>query len=318
MNLADVLDGDLRGAIVQGDCMDIAPWLPAGSVDLVFTSPPYEDARQYGIAFGLRGKDWVKWAANRYVACAMACKGLNAWVINGRTRKFRYSNVDAHLRVALEDAGLCMRKPPIYMRHGIPGSGGPDWLKDCYEPIVCATLRPGRLPWSDNTACGHTPKYKPGGEPSHRTRSGCRVNMLRTKRMPDGTMAVRGYVPPEKANPGNVIECKVGGGKIGDKMAHENEAPFPERLAEFFIKSFCPPGGIVLDPFIGGGTTAKVAARLGRRCIGIDCRASQVDLTRRRLTAAGLADGFWFYEAGDSDGKDDAGAVPGCVQAERR
>ena len=70
---------------------------------------------------------------------------------------------------------------------------------------------------------------------------------------------------------------------MGSKLCHENEAPFPEKLAEFFIKSFCPPGGIVLDRFCGSGTTLAVAKRLGRNYIGIDVRESQVELTRRRL-----------------------------------
>jgi hypothetical protein len=88
---------------------------------------------------------------------------------------------------------------------------------------------------------------------------------------------------PVLANPGNVITCIVGGGVMGSKLAHENEAPYPEKLAEFFIRSFCPPGGTVLDPFSGSGTTGAVALRTGRSYIGIDVRESQVELTRRRL-----------------------------------
>ena len=69
---------------------------------------------------------------------------------------------------------------------------------------------------------------------------------------------------------------------MGSKLAHENEAPFPEKLAEFFIRSWCPPGGTVLDPFCGSGTTLAVATKCGRNSIGIDIRESQVDLTKRR------------------------------------
>ena len=70
---------------------------------------------------------------------------------------------------------------------------------------------------------------------------------------------------------------------MGNKLAHENEAPFPEQLAEFFIKSFCPPGGIVFDPFIGSGTTAAVALKHGRSAIGLDVRKSQIELSMRRI-----------------------------------
>jgi hypothetical protein len=70
-----------------------------------------------------------------------------------------------------------------------------------YEWIICAT-RGGRLLWSDPTACGHPPKYHPGGNPSHRTKSGERVKK-------------RAYKPPKKANPGNVIKLSVGKGHMG-------------------------------------------------------------------------------------------------------
>ncbi len=58
---------------------------------------------------------------------------------------------------------------------------------------------------------------------------------------------------------------------------------FPERLAEFFIRSFCPPGGRVFDPFAGSFTTSKVAAECGRIGIGADIRPNQIELGRRRL-----------------------------------
>ena len=93
------------------------------------------------------------------------------------------------------------------------------------------------------------------------------------------------YRPPDIANPGNVIHCKVGGGNMGDKLCHENEAPFPESLAEFFVRSFCRPGGLVCDPFSGSGTTGAVSVRHGRRFVGCDVREDQVELSRRRIAA---------------------------------
>ena len=78
----------------------------------------------------------------------------------------------------------------------------------------------------------------------------------------------------------------------GDFWASQNEAPYPESLCEFFIKSFCPPGGTVLDCFSGSGTTVAVAERLGRNGIGIDLRQSQVDLATRRLQEQGKLEMF--------------------------
>lgn len=305
------------GVIHTGDCLDALRGLPSKSVDLVFCSPPYEAARTYGVGFKLRGQGWVDWAVERYLECLRVSRGLVAWVVEGQTRQYRYSATPALLMADLHRMGVQLRKPAAFARVGIAGSGGPDFLRNDWEWVVCAGPG-GRLPWSDNTAMGHPPKWAPGGEMSHRLTSGTRRNQWGSGksggrgRKADGThnasgpgMAANssvdaiadqatgelfdsgkprpGYRPPKLANPGNIIRCVVGGGVMGSKLCHENEAPFPERLAEFFVRSFCPPGGLVLDPFAGSGTTLAVAERWERRWVGVELRPDQVALCWRRL-----------------------------------
>lgn len=313
----------LLNQIIHGDCLEVMRGLPDNSVDLVFGSPPYEAARTYGIGFKLKGQAWVDWMLERIVEMVRVCKGLVAMVVEGQTRKFRWSAAPALLMADLHRAGIHLRKPPAFARVGIPGSGGPDFLRNDYEFIVCCS-KGGKLPYSDNTAMGHPPKRAPGGEMSNRHTDGRRKNargysgnqwgkyggprgmgnrrpngavdtsvrpshriFKNGKRSPDKCRSdgtdVQFYLPPVLANPGNVIKCIVGGGVMGSKLAAENEAPFPERLAEFFIRSFCPPSGIVLDPFSGSGTTASVAQQHGRNFLAIDVRDSQCELTKRRL-----------------------------------
>lgn len=295
-------------SIIHGDCLEVMRAMPDNSVDLVFGSPPYEAARTYGIDFKLRGQDWVDWMVVRMREMARVSRGLVAMVVEGQTRQYRWTVTPAILMADLHRAGFHVRKPPIYYRIGIPGSGGPDWLRNDYEFVV-TICKPGKLQWSDNTAMGHPPKWAPGGEMSYRLANGERRNewgatgtngefKTRTKRSFAEKVAAGGkvhtkadangmreqaYMPPKLANPGNVIKCKVGGGLMGSALAHENEAPFPEKLAEFFIRSFCPPDGIVLDPFSGSGTTAAAAVKAGRNYMAIDVRESQVELTKRRL-----------------------------------
>lgn len=263
-----------------GDCLEVMRGMEADSVDLVFCSPPYEAARTYGVDFKLRGEAWVEWAFARYVECLRVCRGLVAWVVEGQTRDFCYSATPILLAADLARAGHLLRKPPIYKRRGIMGSGGSDWLQNCYELVICAT-KCGKLPWSDNTAMGHPPKCKPGGAPSHRRANGERVGSPQNRKR-DGSRDRRRYKPPKLANPGNIIDCGPGG-HVGHRLANENEAPFHEKLAEFFVRSFCPPGGTVLDPFAGSGTTLAVAERHGRQGIGIDRRKSQILLSECRL-----------------------------------
>lgn len=323
----------MKSVIVQSDCLEFLENLPEKSADLVFGSPPYENARMCledgkNIGIARPTVEWVVWMSRVYIAALRVSRGLVAFVIEGRTKDFAYSGGPLLLGAKLLELGVTLRKPAIFRRVGIPGSGGPDWFRNDYEFVLCAT-NGGKLPWSDNTACGHTPKYAPGGAMSNRQADGVRKNARDQwggtrkngkHRRPDGTTET--YERPRHvfdsadsgkgievklANPGNVvnrmysaqevydilcqygcesseiIDCKVGGGVMGSKLCHENEAPFPEELAERYIKSFCPPDGIVVDPFSGSGTTLAVAERLGRKGIGCDLRQSQVDLTNRRL-----------------------------------
>ena len=149
-DIADVLSGQSRWAVVQGDCLDALASLPADSADLVFCSPPYEQARLYledGADLGIARdtEEWVAWIVQVCAAARRVCRGLCAFVVEGQTRDFRYTSWPDLLRADLHRAGFHLRKAPIYQRIGIPGSGGPDWLRNDYEPIVCFT-RGGKLP----------------------------------------------------------------------------------------------------------------------------------------------------------------------------
>jgi len=72
--------------------------------------------------------------------------------------------------------------------------------------------------------------------------------------------------------------------QMEDSNFPENQyAVFPEALVELPIRATCPRGGTVLDPFVGSGTTAVVALRLGRKAIGIDASADFLEFTKKRI-----------------------------------
>jgi site-specific DNA-methyltransferase (adenine-specific)/site-specific DNA-methyltransferase (cytosine-N4-specific) len=297
----------LSHLLLQGSAERIP--LPDQSADLVIGSPPYLDARLYleggrdlGIARGCH--EWVSWMVRVTEEAVRVCRGPVLWVCSGKTRGRRYQPGPEGLVWEWYLRGGAMECPCYWHRVGIAGSGGDQWFRKDVEYVLC--FKGGlKFPWSDNTANGHPPKWAPGGEMSHRVTDGTRRNQWghggrgkRADRRRDGSIGPverpsheittkadsLGYTPPKLANPGNLIDgIPVGGGLMGHRLAHENEAPYPERLVEWFVRSLCPPGGVVLDPFSGSGTTVSVAERMGRIGIGLDLRRSQAEIARQRM-----------------------------------
>lgn len=319
----------------SGDCLTVMQSMPDNSWDMIFTSPPYEDARLYGeLNFKVRGQDWVDWCIPRIIEMCRITNGLVFFNAVGKRRNWKYSPCMEWLVADLTRIhGLvCGPAPYVFHRIGVPGSGSKKYHRRDWEPIYAFAM-PKKVPpkWTDNTALGHPPKWAPGGEMSNRKADGERVNgkrpshimiggrdqwggtghasggegrkksgefktphtyaekveagaKIHTKRDAD-EMRSQAYLPPVIADPGNVIHCSVGGGRMGHKLAHENEAPFPLKLAEFFVLSYCPPGGKAGDPFCGSGTVLHAAAIHGRVGCGIDMRPDQIEVTRKRMAS---------------------------------
>lgn len=288
-----VLAGTKPWAALEWDSLAVMESMEPGSVDLVLGSPPYEKQRKYAeVGFDLEGQRWVDWMVPFVRAAARVSRGLAVFVIgHGRTEGFEWSGVPALLMADLIRAGVSLRCPLIYARDGIFGSGGPDYFRYNYEFVLVAQSSPKRLPWCNNCAGGVPPRYGRGGDACFRRADDSRERQR--------------YNPPAITNPGCVKEetytageveqilrgaeasCLerhvVGGNHMGHRLAHENEAPYPLTLAERYVLSFCPPGGVVFDPFMGSGSTLHAAVENRRRAVGCDLRRSQVDITRRRL-----------------------------------
>lgn len=339
-----VLDGREQWAVLTTDGRDFLRSVPDNTFNLIFGSPPYTNSRYYGkLRFKLQGEDYVKWAVEYFMLCLDKCDGLVAWVIDCKTKHFKWGATPFLIAADLHRAGVCLRHPAIYYRNGVQGSGGPDWLRNDFEFVICATKTPGKLNWSNNTACGWPPKWGSGGVNTNRMANGKRVNQWGatphstgpqraaggrqknyrpgsqfdrvgdtrqgTPRKQNGSRETQTYKPPVISNPGNVIKqlytaedvaailamhgvpgyhgdvlhTYVGGGHMGHPLAHKNEAPFSLDIAEFFVKSFCPPGGLVGEPFCGSGTTPHAAVLNGRRCIAMEIRADQAKNAIKRM-----------------------------------
>ena len=71
--------------------------------------------------------------------------------------------------------------------------------------------------------------------------------------------------------------------RINPEVGNDHPAPFPETLVGNCIRAACPEGGVLLDPYMGSGTTAVVARKLGRNYIGIELNPEYIKVARERI-----------------------------------
>lgn len=121
---------------------------------------------------------------------------------------------------------------------------------------------------------------------NNETNSRSRQHMKRER---DGNFTGRkSYIPTEYGVRYNVWEYTVGSSVAEEKFAFEHPALFPENLARDHIVSWSNPGDIVLDPFMGSGTVAKMAKETDRLFIGFEISEVYASIARKRVEAANV------------------------------
>lgn len=269
MSIESVMAGQQKYHLATGDCTALMRTMPDQSVDLVFGSPPYAEKGERYIGGSKQWKTdgWVDWMLAVTTEAMRVSKGYVLWVANGAVRQRRYLPACEGLIWKAHKAGLICERPCIWHKNAPPNRR--DWFGNDWE-FVLAFKRPGGGLYFNWEAVAEAPKYQKGG----RFR----------QRGSDGNRRMGSEYPTNKlARPRDVVRVTVGGGHLGSELAHENEAPFPEKLADYFVQTCSPVGGVVLDPFSGSGTTGAICIKSGRRYIGFDVRESQVELTQRRI-----------------------------------
>lgn len=250
--------------------------LPDRSCDLVIGSPPYLECRDYGIAAGRRLDAWIDWMLGVTREALRVSKGLVLWVCAG-DGGLRYRPGPEGLLYRAHREGIPTLRPD-YWRANKPPTGTKRWFTNTME-YVLAFGEPSHF---NPVPLATSVKYRGGGAFRMRGRSGARVGGSNYP-----THGIRRTVP-------NCFYVPVGGGRMGHALASENEAPFPVGVPHRFVVTCSPPGGLVLDPFGGGGTTAQAALQAGRRCVTADLRMNQCELAMRRL--ATVTPGFAFLD----------------------
>lgn len=251
--------------IIHGGCLTIMQtMLEDESVDLVVTSPPYDNLRDYqSFSFDFEG-------IAKELFRVLKKGGIIVWVVCDATiegsetgTSFKQALYFMSLGLNLHDTMIFKKKnpiPQIYRKR----------YNNEFEYMFIFSKGPVKTHNPIKVDCLH---------------AGLELNGTTYKNYSKSTQKRGKLANPVKAQKikGNVWEYVVGKNKE-DQEAKGHPAPFPCQLARDHILSWSNENDVVLDPMCGSGTTCKIAKSLGRIFIGIDSNAEYCELAKKRLT----------------------------------
>lgn len=276
---------------IVGDCEEIMRNFPAKSVDLVLTSPPYADQRNYGTEnSSISPDEYIKWFAPKARQIFRVLKENGSFVLNINDKivgSYQHLYVFELVIYLCKKVGFHLVRDYIWYNPATPPNvfsrGGYGRTKKSHEYCFWFSKGPE---WTFNL----DPIRKPYGKDMQK--------FLQGKGKGDRSANIRPsthnfncekvWTDNGGSDPGTVIELgNTNSNDVFSKLCKErgiaHPARFPEKLAEFFILAGTEEGALVLDPFSGSGTTAVSAAKNGRRWIGIDANKDFSDLATARM-----------------------------------
>lgn len=262
--------------IFQGDCLDVMRAMPAGSVDLIVTSPPYAEKRkkQYD---SIPPDAYPEWFCERSAEMRRILKPVGSFVLNMAEHiedGERVTYVEDTVRAVRQQGWRCPDKYIWIKTNGMQGR----WdrrFRNAWEYCFHFALSKKYRMYKDAVMV----PPKPSTVRRYNSKSASDA-----KRRASGTgsgMTIQSFAgpPPKMVYPTNVIMLPNATKNTG------HPAAFPVGLPLHFTKLFTTPGDMVLDPFVGGGSTLVAAAKLGRRAAGIDTLQKYCNTSRKRIAA---------------------------------
>ena len=207
--------------LIRADCLEWMRKQPDNSLDFVFGSPPYPEKglRYKGYRTALKTEDWVAWMLAVTTQAVRISSGWVLWVVNGAVKNGRYLPACEGLVWEWYKQGGWSDRSCIWHKNALPNRR--EWFVNDWE-FILAFKKPDSRPPFNWKSIAHPPQCDSVQGFSDRDSRGVRK---RRKRFQANALA----------RPRDVIRVTVGGGHLGHPLAHENEAPFPLRLAQHFV-----------------------------------------------------------------------------------
>lgn len=255
--------------IQLGDCLQLMKTLPDNSVDLTVTSPPYDNLRSYNGNIS----EWneQKWKDIIKELFRITKKGGTVvWVVGDSTIKGTETGTSFKQALWAIECGFNLHDTMIYEKNSssFPAKRNGTRYTQIFEYMFiwtkgtpkCNLICDKKNKWAGHTNWGNNTQYDKNG------------NLKKTSNIKP---------VPDFSPRNNIWKYTVG---FNDKTGHP--AVFPEKLAEDHILSWSNEGDTILDPFMGSGTTGKMAITLNRNFIGYELDVEYFNISKSRIQSA--------------------------------
>lgn len=258
-----------------GDNEQVLKKLPANSVDLIVTSPPYADSRSHTYG-GISPDKYVEWFLPKAEEFYRVLKPTGTFILN---IKERVTDGERHtyvieLILELKKRGWLWTEEYIWhKKNSVPGKW-PNRFRDAWERCLQFNKEKKFNIYQDAVMI-------PMGDWAKtrlKTLSEADVKRIHSKVGSGFGRKLDNWVGRKMAYPTNVLHIPT---ECGNR---NHSAVYPLELPTWFIKLFTKEGDLVMDPFMGSGTTAVAAKNLNRNYLGVEIMEEFVTISNERIS----------------------------------
>lgn len=260
--------------IICGDCLNIVKQFPNNSIDLIVTSPPYADNRKktYG---GISPNDYVEWFLPRTEQFLRVLKPSGTFILNIKEKVVNGERSTYVLELILEmrKQGWLWTEEFIWHKKNCYPGKWPNRFRDSWERCLQFNKNKHFNMYQDSV------KVPIGSWANTRLKNLSNTDKIRDEAKNNSGFGkkVANWVGKETVYPTNVLHLAT---ECSNK---HHSAAFPEELPKWFINLFTKEDDVVLDPFVGSGTSAIVSKQLNRNYIGIDKEQDYCKIAKKQL-----------------------------------
>lgn len=248
-----------------GDNCDLLGQMPRECVDLVVTSPPYDDLRTYG------GHSWDFFGVAWHLKRVLKPGGVIVWVVADATKDGSETGSSMEQALHFKRLGLNLHDTMIWENANPAPQAQHPRYQPCWEfmYVLCKGYPPKT--WNPIKEAAIAAGEDRGGTNGQRNQDDTYRHADKKRWVTQDTRLRKNIWPMTN----------------GRSLGHP--APFPDALARDHIATWSNPGDLVLDPFSGSGTTAKAAKTLGRPFIGLEVNPEYCRIAEQRIAQEVLA-----------------------------